>query len=764
MEGLHPLLIDLALILFVAGITTVVFKKLNQPVVLGYVVAGFLTGPNFPYMLTISDAKGVKLWSEIGVIFLMFAIGLEFSFAKLKKVGGTAAIALAFILFGMVGLGYCCGFALGWKTMDCIFLGGMLAMSSTAIIVKTFDDLKLMGQSFTDVCLGILIVEDILGIVMLVLVATMGQTQGNVDPNVLIASIVKLIVFLTFCFVVGIWFIPSFFKKTQDLMTEETLLIFSLGLCLAMVWLAVYLGFSSALGAFLMGSLLAEAPNAHKIEESLQSVKNLFSAIFFVSVGMMVNPAILAQYLVPVLCVVCVVIGGQIIFATMGVIASGHNLKTAMLCAFSLTQIGEFSFIVAEQGSHFGLTSDFLYPIIVAVSVITTFTTPFFVKLAVPAYALAEKNLPQKVQDFLERYTEREEKSAYDSAWHDFLVNFGTRLLIYTVLIFVIETTSNMFLLPWCQNYYGRTGEWLAGIITIVLISPILAVMFRISGNLRSQYSTLYLKNRANRLPLFALRGLRIVLAFFAIYVILDYVMPLERMSSIFASLLVCLGIYKCDALVGGYFNYEARFLVNLNQMHVEEYRTENGELLFPFDEDFMTGEYILKDDSMLVGKSLIDLQFGLYYGCNVLRIMRKNGTCIDMPAGKTVFEKGDVISVFGNTQQFIQFKAANEYDRLGLIAKQHPITIKEYMLQMDSKDVPFITLLVVVPKSCEWIEESIKNSNIRTKYHGMVIGLQRGKYTFSNPNLDMIIKEKDALWILGKQEMSEKLAKEGLL
>lgn len=764
MEGLHPLLIDLALILFVAGVTSVAFKKLNQPIVLGYVVAGFLTGHHFPYMLTISDAKGIKLWSEIGVIFLMFTIGLEFSFAKLKKVGGTAAIALTFIVTGMVGLGYCCGLALGWKTMDCIFLGGMLSMSSTAIIVKTFDDLKLKGQNFTDVCLGILIVEDILGIVMLVLVATMGQTHGNVDPNVLVQSILNLVIFLTFCFVVGIWLIPSMFKKTQDLMSEETLLIFSLGLCLGMVWLAVYLGFSSALGAFLMGSLLAEAPNAHKIEECLQSVKNLFSAIFFVSVGMMVNPEILVQYLVPVICVVCAVIGGQIVFATLGVITSGHNLKTAMLCAFSLTQIGEFSFIVAEQGNHFGLISEFLYPIVVAVSVITTFTTPFFVKLATPSYEIVEKHLPAKVKNLLERYTEKEEKSAYDSAWHDFLVNYGTRLVIYYVLLFVIESASKMYLLPWLTSAYGWEGEWAAGIITIFMISPILAVMFRFSGNLRAQYYTLYLKNRVNRLPLFVLKSLRIVMAFLAIYVIFDYIMPLEVWVSVFLSLVVCLAIYKCDALVGDYLHYEARFLVNLNQQHVEEYRAENGELLFPFDEDFRTGEYVLKDDSMLIGKSLIDLQFGLYYGCNVLRIMRKNGECIDMPPGKTVFQKGDIISVFGNTQQYIQFKAANEYDRLGLITKQHPITIKEYMLQMEGKDIPFVTLLVVVPENCEWVGKSIKASNIRTAYHGMVIGLQRGKYTFSNPDLDIVIQKKDALWLLGKQDMSTKLVEEGLL
>lgn len=764
MEGLHPLLIDLALILFVAGVTTIIFKKLNQPVVLGYVVAGFLTGPNFPYMLTVSDAEGVKIWSEIGVIFLMFAIGLEFSFSKLKKVGGKAVIALAFIVTGMVGLGYCTGLALGWKTMDSLFLGGMLSMSSTAIIVKTFDDLNLKGQSFTDVALGILIVEDILGIVMLVLVATMGRTQGNVDPNVIVHSIINLIVFLTFSFVVGIWFIPTMFKKTEELMSEETLLIFSLGLCLGMVWLAVYLGFSSALGAFLMGSLLAEAPNADKIEECLQPVKNLFSAIFFVSVGMMVNPEILVQYLVPVVCIVCVVIGGQLIFATLGVITSGYNLKTAMLCAFSLTQIGEFSFIVAEQGNHFGLTSSFIYPIIVAVSVITTFTTPFFVKLALPVHAFAEKHLPERIQAFLERYTEKEEISAYDSAWYNFLVNYGIRLLVYYVLLLGVGKGMNLFLLPWIESTFGLIGDWLEGILALILISPILAAMLRISGTLRVQYSTLYLKNRANRLPLLVLRGLRIALALWAIYMILDRVLPFEKWISLVLSVVVCIGIYKCQPLFGDYLKYENRFLVNLNQKHVEEYRSESGELLFPFDEDFKTGLYDIKDTSQLLGKSLIDVQFALYYGCNVLRIIRKNGDIIDMPSGNTIFESGDSIRVIGDSAQYIQFKAANEYDRLGLVKKEEPISLKEYMLRNENQTDNFMTVLVFVPKSCEWVGTPIKTSGIKTKYNGLVIGLQRGKYTFSNPDLHFLIQANDALWIFGKNDVYEKLVDDGLL
>ncbi|MDO4179127.1 MAG: cation:proton antiporter [Phascolarctobacterium sp.] len=764
MEGLNPLLIDLALILIVAGVTTVLFKKLNQPIVLGYVVAGFLTGPNFKYIPTVMDNADVKLWSEIGVIFLMFAIGLEFSFAKLKKVGVTAAIALFFIVTGMVGLGYLCGTLLGWKTMDCVFLGGMLSMSSTAIIVKAFDDLKLKGLPFTDVCLGILIVEDILGIIMLVLVSTMGQTQGKIDPNVLLTSITRLVIFLTFCFVAGVWFIPTLFQKIGKLLSDETLLVFSLGLCLGMVWLAVYLGFSSALGAFLMGSLLAETHDADKIEEIIQPVKNLFSAVFFVSVGMMVDPQILVQYLVPVLCIVCVVIGGQIIFATCGVIASGHNLKTAMLCAFSLTQIGEFSFIVAEQGSHYALTSDFLYPIIVAVSVITTFTTPFFVKLAEPAHALLEKHLPEKIKKLLVRYTEREEKSAYDSAWQDFLVNYCTRLLVYSVLLVIASILTCIYLAPFLANMYGTIGEWAAGAIATLIIAPILAKMLHMSGQLRSQYSTLYFKKRVNRIPLEALRLLRIFIAWVAIYTILEAILPIESIYAKVLSVLACVGIYQCDTFLNYFNRLEAGFLVNLNQKHVKQHLDENGEALFPFDEDFKTGVYALEDASMLIGKTLLEVNFGKYYGCNVLRVFRADGEVIDMPAGKTKFETGDSIRVVGDSQQYVQFQAANVHDRLGLCVKEEPISLKDYMLEMEQEDDPFYASLVVVPKNYEWVGKTIKTSNIKTEINALVIGLQRGKYTFSNPNLDMVIQGKDALWLLGKEDSCNILTDRKLL
>ena len=395
MAHLPQIIVDLAMILLVAGVTTILFKKLNQPLVLGYIIAGFITGPHFSFFPTVSDAANIQVWSEIGVIFLLFALGLEFSFYKLKSVGNTAFIATAVEIGGMLGFGYLCGTLLGWSHMDSIFLGGMLAMSSTTIIIKAFEDLKLKGKRFTEMVFGVLIVEDIAGIIMMVMLSTLAA--AGISTMELAMGVGRLGFFLTLWVVMGMYLIPTFFKKAKDLMNDETLIVASIGLCLGMVVLATHMGFSAALGAFIMGSLIAEAPNAEHIEHLVKPVKDLFGAVFFVSVGMLVDPSLLLQYWFPILVLVAVTIIGKLIFSTGGVLAAGQNLNISMHCGFSLAQIGEFSFIIASLGMSLGVISDFLYPIIVAVSVVTTFTTPFFIMAADPAYKVVTKLLPAKV-------------------------------------------------------------------------------------------------------------------------------------------------------------------------------------------------------------------------------------------------------------------------------------------------------------------------------------------------------------------------------
>jgi len=395
MSQLEPLISDLALILICAGVMTLLFKSLKQPIVLGYIVAGFLASPNMPYMPSISDGHGVHVWSEIGVIFLLFALGLEFSFKKILKMGAAPIVAALAIIFSMMYVGSLAGHLFGWSDMDCIYLGGMLAMSSTTIIFKAFDDMGLRQERFAGLVLSVLIIEDILAIVLMVMLSTLAVSK-EFEGTQMLQSVLQLGFFLILWFTVGIYLIPLFLRKAKALMNEETLLITALALCFGMVVFASAVGFSAAFGAFVMGSILSETVEAQKIEHLVAPVKNLFGAIFFVSVGMMVDVNLIIEYIVPILCIILAIMLGQTILSTCGFLISGQSLKTAMQCSFSLTQIGEFAFILATLGTSLKVTSDFLYPIVVAVSVFTTFTTPYMIRLAEPAYNVVARVLPAK--------------------------------------------------------------------------------------------------------------------------------------------------------------------------------------------------------------------------------------------------------------------------------------------------------------------------------------------------------------------------------
>ncbi|MBQ1724536.1 MAG: cation:proton antiporter, partial [Muribaculaceae bacterium] len=402
MSHLEPLIADLALILICAGVMTLLFKSLKQPIVLGYIVAGFLASPNMPYMPSVSDMHGVHLWSEIGVIFLLFALGLEFSFKKILKMGAAPIIAAVAIILCMMYVGSLTGYLFGWSEMDCIYLGGMLAMSSTTIIFKAFDDMGLRRKRFAGLVLSVLILEDILAIVLMVVLSTLAVSK-EFEGTQMLGSILQLGFFLVLWFTVGIYFIPLILRKLKPLMNDETLLILALALCFGMVVGASAVGFSAAFGAFVMGSILAETVEAEKIEHLVAPVKNLFGAIFFVSVGMMVDVSLIIEYIVPILCIIAAIMLGQTILSTGAFLISGQSLKTSMQCSFSLTQIGEFSFILATLGTSLGVTSKFLYPIVVAVSVFTTFTTPYMIRLAEPAYNVVARVLPKSWRQKLER-------------------------------------------------------------------------------------------------------------------------------------------------------------------------------------------------------------------------------------------------------------------------------------------------------------------------------------------------------------------------
>ena len=765
MSHLPTIITDLAMILLVAGVTTILFKKINQPLVLGYIIAGFITGPNFSFFPTITDKVNVQSWSEIGVIFLLFALGLEFSFYKLKKVGSTAFVSTAVIICSMLFVGYGVGQLLGWSHMDSIFLGGMLSMSSTAIIIKAFDDLQLRAKSFTEVVFGVLIVEDIAGIAMMVILSTIAVATSGISTTELALSVGRLVFFLVLWFVAGMYLIPTFFKKAQSLMTDETLVVVSIGLCLGMVFLATHLGFSSALGAFIMGSLIAEAPNAEHIEHLVSPIKDLFGAVFFVSVGMMVNPALLADYAIPVAVLVATTILGQLFFSTCGVLAAGQKLHTAVLCGFSLTQIGEFSFILATLGMNLGVTSDFLYPIIVAVSVITTFATPFFINAAEPAYAKLVNILPQRFLDWLDRYTDNNDSKG-DQDWKNLLTDYVLHMVIYSTLLFAIILAATLYFLPYLKQLELPYANFITAGAALIVMSPILrAVLINRAGS-AELFSILWFKRRANHLPLMILVAGKVLVAALSLYFVFNDLLGIHGLLAFAAIIVVVYFIASSDWLMGEYLRIESRFLVNLNEKHMRKHREAQGcEQGHWFDEELYLAYYKVADNSPIIGKTMKQLAVRQYYGCNVLQ-MRTPQSAIDMPGGEVTVTKDANLLVIGTEGQLKIMDAAIIQRHLELPRLWGPVTLRQFMLE-DHAYAPeqqFLSLAITIDEHSPILGTSLKAADLRHKWNCLVIGLERGAFTITNPNVDLVFEKNDLLWVLGKQKMMNTLIREEIL
>lgn len=771
MAHLPPIVSDLAMILLVAGITTILFKKLNQPLVLGYIVAGFITGPHFSFFPTVTDFNNIHTWSEIGIIFLMFSLGLEFSFNKLKQVGNTAFIATIVEIAGLLSLGYGAGTLMGWSHMNSLFLGGMLSMSSTTIIIKAFEDLKMKGKRFTEMVFGILIVEDIAGIIMMVLLSTLAASAG-ISGTELLASVMRLLFFLVLWFVLGIYLVPTFYKRSLKLMNNETMLVTSIGLCLGMVVLATHLGFSAALGAFIMGSLIAEAPNSEKIEHLFTPVKDIFGAVFFVSVGMLVDPALLVEYWLPIIVLIIVTIAGKLIFSAGGVLLSGQNLQTSILCGFSLAQIGEFSFIIASLGMSLGVISDFIYPIIVAVSVMTTFTTPFCIMAADPAYKIIRRLLPQRVNDWLDRYTEKNISTRATTDWSNFLREYFTRMLIFTTLLTAIALFAEYYLSGYLRNSLKLPyADIITAVLTFIIAAPFLRAIL-VNRTRRSElFSVLWFEKRSNHIPLMVLILLKIIAAAGFIFFVFAWILNMSEFFAAAATLITAYFISSSDWLMGEYLRMESRFLVNLNERHMLKHRQalkESGEHT-PygwFDEDLQLAHYKVEEGSVTAGQTLLNLALRESYGCNVLQA--DTGRQIhDMPGGSFTITAGTKLLIIGTKAHFKLLNAAIKNKNLGLTMLDSPVSMRQFMLVNEAEgrhDIAFMPCAITVDKHSPLLGKSIKSTNIRNKWHCLVIGLERGSYTIVNPNISLVFEKGDLLWVLGKQKMINQLVRDEIL
>ena len=517
----------MALILTSAGVVTILFKLLKQPLVLGYLVAGFLVGPHLHIFPTVADVAEVEVWSEIGIIFMMFGLGLEFSFKKLMSVGSKAFITAFVGIVGMIGVGTLLGFVMGWGTVESIFLGGMLAMSSTAIIIKAFDDLNVKGQPFADLTMVVLIIQDIVAVVMMVLISTVAASKNTGAGREIVMSIVKLVFFLILWFVIGIYLIPTLLRKFKKYINDENLLIISIGLCFGMVIIANSVGFSSALGAFVIGSILAETDENQRIEHLTESIKNLFSAIFFVSVGMMIDPQVLAQYWKLILALVLITLILKALVSTLSAVVAGANLEDSVKTGFTLSQIGEFAFIIASVAVAQHVMPSYIYPVIIASSVITTFTTPYWIKLATPVYNGLARKLPPKVKHNLDEYALFSSSNEGKKNWSSIIRSNIGSVLVFSVLSFAILLFLFEFLVPFIQNmpYVEKIPRWLfnmlCAMISMLIIAPFLFGIVRNSPKVHELYRSLIKENRANMLVVIVWTLIRFVIVFYFVFSIL---------------------------------------------------------------------------------------------------------------------------------------------------------------------------------------------------------------------------------------------------
>ena len=752
MSELPELVQDLALILVVAGFVTLLFKKLKQPLVLGYIVAGFLVSPHMPYTMSVVDQGDIQTWADIGVIFLLFSLGLDFSIKKILKMGASPIIAACTIIFSMMVLGIIVGHSFGWKEMDCIFLGGMVAMSSTTIIYKAFSDMGLTQQGFASTVMSVLILEDILAIVMMVMLSTVAS--GNSPDGVqLLGSIMKIGFFLVLWFVVGLFAIPLFLRSVRKILNSETLLIVSLGFCCLMAVISTQVGFSAAFGAFVMGSILAETVEADKIIRLVDPVKNLFGAIFFVSVGMLVKPDVIVQYAIPILLLVITILVGQALFGTLGYLLGGQTLKNAMRCGFSMAQVGEFAFIIATLGKSLGVISEFLYPVVVAVSVITTFLTPYMIRAAEPCYNVLVKHLPKR---WVRRLTHIQTNNAGESAstnnlWKVLMKKMIFNTLIYGILSAAVIAIMFSAALPICRNLSIKwtgshwIGNAVCGFLTILFIAPFLRSIV-MKQNHSEAFKALWTDRRINRLPLTATILARVLIALSFIFYICNYLTRFKNalMIAVAVGLLILMLLSRW--LKKRSITLERLFIQNLQSRDIEAQKQGKKKPLFAnhlIDRDIHIANLELPDDSLWAGKTLYSLRLRNRFGVHISSILR-GSKHINIPNGGTILFPGDKLQAIGNDEQLTKLSKAMKAELQPTITdiEKHEMKLRSFTI---SKTSPFIG-------------KTLKDSGIRDEYNCMVVGVDEGQKNLTLITPSRSLQAGDVLWVVGEEKDLERI------
>ena len=740
---INSLISDLALILMLGAVATVVFKMLKQPVVLGYIVAGFLASPHFSLLPSVAVEANIEVWAQIGIIVLLFSLGLEFSFKKLIDVGGSAILTALIIVLGMMSLGFVVGRFLGYGLVNSIFLGGMISMSSTTIIIKALTDLNMRQRRFVPMTFAVLIVEDLFAVVMMVILSSIAL-NNSVKGEEMVGSILKLSFFLIMWFTVGIFMIPTLFKRFKKYISDEQMLIISMGLCFAMVLFSINSGFSAALGAFVMGSILAGTIEAERIERLVSSVKDLFGAVFFISVGMMVNPSVMTSHWSVIALLAVVVIVGMIVFGTFGMLATGQPLKLAMESGFSLTQIGEFSFIIATLGTGLGVLDKSIYPIIVAVSVITTFTTPFFIKQAIPCYNLLVKILPKNWTRLLNGYSQNANESEGSETvklWKSIISRYLVRLIVYSVVIITLLAICRTYLIPLLLRYIGE-NVWgrLAGVVmSIMIVGPFIVSIILPSAKRSEQIQLLEASGRISYVPIVVMLIISTFLSTVFVAVILQAIYP-SAMAVIAAVLLVIITLIAVAAFPTRFKHrlsqIEKRFINNINER--ENRRTGHEHNLVS---DLHLAYMTVGHDCPFAGERLRNLDLRSRYGVNLVNIQR-GGKQHPVPSGDMRIFPGDVLGVIATEEQ-IQYL-------LPLIESQTEV------VDESNHDVKFIHF--AISHNSPIVGKTLENSHLREDYGALLVAIQRGEEEFISPTPDLVFNSGDVLWIVGDPKQLARL------
>lgn len=738
---MNSLISDLAFILLLGAVVTLLFKWIKQPVVLGYIVAGFLASPNFTPLPSVTTMENIEFWAQLGIIVLLFSLGLEFSFKKLVNTGGSAVVTALIIVAGMMVTGFIIGHFLGFSNINSLFLGGMLSMSSTTIIIKAFTDLGLKQKKFASLVFAVLIIEDLFAVVMMVVLSSIAL-NNSVEGGEMLMSISKLAFFLIIWFLVGVFVLPSALNRFRRFLNNETLLVVSMGLCLSMAVFSVLCGFSLALGAFVMGSILAGTSYAERIEAVTAPVKDLFGSVFFISVGMMVQPDVIMQYWWPILLLSLVVIAGMIVFGTGGMLATGQSLKVAMESGFSLTQIGEFAFIIATLGMSLGVLNAEIYPIVVTVSVITTFTTPYFIRLADPTYNFVARHLPERLKPLLKsrNMEARNVEQPTKRAWIEMLRRYLWRILLYSIVLYAISLASGMWLAPWLASWAGKWAPLATTVITLGCMAPFLLALCIPPRTIDNDNGSHHLTSAQLRMP-------RIVLMVFRLLLVLGFIIyqicqsySLRTGILIGIAVMVLLMMLFSKKLARQLRHIESKFINNLNERELRR-SGKNNNVIADLHMAYMHVGY----GCPFVGERLVNTHIRKRYGVTVVTIQRGQSLTV-VPSGDTRIFPGDTLGIIGTDDQITNILPVIEAEALPAQGQDDNTDLSDFRL----------TSVQLSPES-PLIGQTLVSADLRRNYNTHVVTLERDGQFIDNAST-LPLCAGDTLWIVGTQKTAGRL------